>query len=231
MFTADGGHELDASIMSGIDRDAGSVAGVRRVKNPILAARAVMENSPHVMFAGRGADAFARAQGLERVRNNYFDTEVRRRALQRVLETRERTSADKSGTVGAIAIDRDGNVAAATSTGGMTAKAHGRVGDSPLIGAATYAQNDVCAVSSTGHGEYFIRVGVAKTICTLMELQGEQGGAAADQALAQVADLGGTGGVIVMDANGEVAFSFNTPGMYRGVIDANGMETGIYAAE
>lgn len=229
VFTADGGHELDASIMSGQARNAGAVAGVRQVKNPILAARAVMDNSPHVMFAGEGADALAREQGLVMVDNSYFDTENRRRALQRVLETRRRTSADKSGTVGAIAIDRDGNVAAATSTGGMTAKAHGRVGDSPLIGAATYAQNDVCAVSSTGHGEYFIRVGVAKTICSYMQLEGAAGGAAADQALAQVAELGGDGGVIVMDGNGQVAFSFNTPGMYRGMIDAGGVETAIYA--
>ena len=231
VYTADGGHELDASIMSGADRDAGSVAGVRTVKNPILAARAVMENSPHVMFAGAGADAFAADQGLERVENSHFDTEHRRVALERVLERRRRTSADNSGTVGAVAIDANGNLAAGTSTGGMTAKTAGRVGDSPLIGAATYAQNGVCAVSATGHGEYFIRVGVAKTICARAELAGEGVAEAADNALQQVADLGGDGGVVLMDGAGDVFYSFNSPGMYRGSIDADGAETAIYGVE
>jgi len=231
VFTAAGEHELDASIMSGTDRDAGAVAGVRTVKNPILAARAVMERSDHVMFAGRGADAFAAAQGLEQVDNSYFDTEGRRQALKRVLESQARTSADNSGTVGAVAIDQDGNIAAGTSTGGMTAKAEGRIGDSPLIGAATYAQNDVCAVSATGHGEYFIRVGVAKTICARVALAGEDVQTAADNALAQVAELGGDGGVVLMNGRGEVFYAFNSPGMYRGSIDADGMETAIYGED
>ncbi|MEO0883634.1 MAG: isoaspartyl peptidase/L-asparaginase [Pseudomonadota bacterium] len=231
VFTAAGDHELDASIMDGKTRNAGAVASMRTVKNPVLAARAVMEASPHVMFAGKGAEDFAAAQGIEQVENTYFDTEFRRRALQRVLDTQARTSADKAGTVGAVAIDENGNLAAATSTGGMTAKAEGRVGDSPLIGAATYAQDGVCAVSATGHGEYFIRVGVAKTICARVELAGEDVETAADEALAQVAELGGDGGVVLMDGAGEVFYSFNSPGMYRGSIDADGHETAIFGAE
>ncbi|MEO0981382.1 MAG: isoaspartyl peptidase/L-asparaginase [Pseudomonadota bacterium] len=231
VFTEAGGHELDASIMSGLQRDAGSVAGVTRVKNPILAARAVMDASPHVMFAGSGADAFAEAQGLDMVDNTHFNTESRRASLERVLRNRQRTSADNAGTVGAVAIDQDGNLAAATTTGGMTAKAAGRIGDSPLIGAATYAQNGVCAVSATGHGEYFIRVAVAKTICARAELLGEDIKAAGDNALAQVAELGGDGGVILMNGQGEVAFAFNSPGMYRGTVDAEGASTAIYGAE
>ncbi|MFN7179545.1 isoaspartyl peptidase/L-asparaginase family protein [Hyphomonas sp.] len=228
VFTADGGHELDATIMDGRDRNAGAVAGVTRVKNPIRAARAVMEKSEHVMFAGAGADAFAEAQGLEMVDNSYFDTDWRREALERVLQERARTAADRHGTVGAVAIDLNGNLAAATTTGGMTAKATGRVGDTPLIGAATYAENGVCAVSATGHGEYFIRVGVAKTICDRVKLLGEPIGVAGDVALAEVAALGGDGGVILIDAEGNPAFAFNSPGMYRGVIDAAGSMVAIY---
>ncbi len=231
VYTATGEHELDAAIMDGRKRNAGAVAGIKRVKNPILAARAVMDQSEHVMFAGAGADAFAASVGLERVENSYFDTPRRYEALQRVLKTRRRTSADKAGTVGAIAIDRRGDIAAATTTGGMTGKAEGRIGDSPLIGAATYAQNGVCAVSSTGHGEYFIRVGVAKTICARIELAGDAIGSAAQSALDQVADLGGTGGVIVMGGTGEYEYVFNSAGMYRGMIDPDGSETAIFEAE
>lgn len=231
VFTADGRHELDAAIMDGRDRNAGAVAGVTRVKNPIKAARAVMEKSEHVMFAGTGADNFAEAQGLEMVDNTYFDTDWRRQALERVLEERARTAADRHGTVGAVAIDLQGNLAAATTTGGMTAKAPGRVGDTPLIGAATYAENGVCAVSATGHGEYFIRVGVAKTICDRVKLAGESITEAADAALAEVAALGGDGGVILIDADGNPGFSFNSAGMYRGVIDANGSMVAIYGEE
>lgn len=228
VFTADGRHELDATFMDGRDRNAGAVAGVTRVKNPIRAARAVMEKSEHVMFAGAGADAFAEAQGLEMVDNSYFDTDWRREALERVLLERARTAADRHGTVGAVAIDMHGNLAAATTTGGMTAKATGRVGDTPLIGAATYAENGVCAVSATGHGEYFIRVGVAKTICDRVKLLGEPIEAAGNAALAEVAALGGDGGVILIDAEGKPAFAFNSPGMYRGVIDAKGSMVAIY---
>ncbi|NQY98589.1 MAG: isoaspartyl peptidase/L-asparaginase [Henriciella sp.] len=231
VFTAAAEHELDASIMSGADRDAGAVAGVKRVKNPILAARAVMDQSEHVMFAGSGADAFAELVGLELVENSYFDTEGRRLSLERVLRERSRNDADRHGTVGAVAIDQDGNLAAATTTGGMTAKAAGRIGDSPLIGAATYAQNSVCAVSATGHGEYFIRVAVAKTICSRVELAGESVGAAAQSALDQVADLGGDGGVVVIDGDGRYEYVFNSKGMYRGMIDPEGMETAIFEQE
>lgn len=229
VFTAEAVHELDASIMSGIDRNAGAVAGVTRIKNPIRAARAVMENSEHVMFAGEGADAFAEGAGLETVDNIYFSTERRRAALQRVLRDRARDAADRHGTVGAVAMDRAGNLAAATTTGGMTAKARGRIGDSPLIGAATYAQNGVCAVSATGHGEYFIRVGVAKTICAHVELAGEDIETAAEAALGEVAMLGGDGGVIVMDGDGRPGFVFNSAGMYRGKATPDGMETAIFA--
>jgi len=163
VYTAAYEHELDASIMDGRSRDAGSVAGVKRVKNPVLAARAVMDQSEHVMFAGAGADAFAESVGLEMVENSHFNTERRLKSLEGVLARQARTSAEKAGTVGAIAIDQNGNVAAVTTTGGMTAKAAGRIGDAPLIGAATYAQNGVCAVSATGHGEYFIRVGSGRS--------------------------------------------------------------------
>ena len=231
VMTAAREHELDASIMDGRDRNAGSVAGVKRVKNPILAARAVMDQSEHVMFAGEGADAFAESVGLDMVDNSYFTTERREQALDRVLRSRERTDADRHGTVGAVALDSEGNIAAATTTGGMTAKAAGRIGDSPLIGAATYAQNGLCAVSATGHGEYFIRVGVAKTICARVELAGDDIKAAAENALGQVADLGGDGGVIVMGADGQYAYAFNSKGMYRGMMDASGaLETDIFEA-
>ncbi|MEM9054917.1 MAG: isoaspartyl peptidase/L-asparaginase [Pseudomonadota bacterium] len=228
VFTATAEHELDASIMDGRDRNAGAVAGAKRVKNPILAARAVMDQSEHVMFAGAGADAFAEGRGLELVPNTYFDTERRRESLERVLRERTRNDADRHGTVGAVAIDKDGNLAAATTTGGMTAKAAGRIGDTPLVGAATYAQNGVCAVSATGHGEYFIRVAVAKTICARVELAGDPIGPAAQEALDQVAALGGDGGVIVMGGDGQYEYVFNSKGMYRGMIDPNGSETAIF---
>ena len=231
VFTAAGVHELDASIMDGRDRNAGAVTGVTRVKNPIKAARAVMDKSEHVMFAGEGADRFAESQHLEIVDNSYFDTDRRRQSLERVLEEQVRQAADRHGTVGAVAIDSQGNLAAATTTGGMTAKAMGRVGDSPLIGAATYAENGVCAVSATGHGEYFIRVGVAKTICDRVKLAGESIDEASRVALGEVAALGGDGGVIVIDGNGHYAFEFNSEGMYRGMIDASGSETAIYGDE
>ncbi|MEM9739454.1 MAG: isoaspartyl peptidase/L-asparaginase [Pseudomonadota bacterium] len=229
VMTAAATHELDASVMVGDGRNAGAVAGVTATKNPIKLARAVMEESEHVMFSGPGADVFSVDHGLEQVENGYFTTERRRSALQRVLESRARTDADRHGTVGAVALDRAGNLAAATSTGGMTAKAAGRVGDSPLIGAATYAENGVFAVSATGHGEYFIRVGVAKTICSRVELAGESITAASEAALDQVAALGGDGGVIVMGGGGEVAFVFNSAGMYRGrMAEGSDIEIAIY---
>lgn len=231
VFTAAETHELDAAIMDGRARNAGAVAGVTRIRNPILGARAVMDKSEHVMFAGEGADSFAASQGLAMVENTYFDTEHRRQALRRVLEQRARSAADRHGTVGAVAIDLSGNLAAATTTGGMTAKAPGRVGDTPLIGAATYAENGVCAVSATGHGEYFIRVGVAKTICDRIKLAGEDVISAARTALDEVAELGGDGGVIVIGAKGDYGFVFNSAGMYRGWIDASGSGTAIYGPD
>ncbi len=231
VFTAAGEHEMDASIMSGIDRKAGAVAGIKTARNPIKAARAVMDRSEHVLFAGKGADVFARDADVEQVANTYFDTDRRREALERVLKSRTRTDADRHGTVGAVAIDQAGNLAAATTTGGMTAKAAGRVGDSPLIGAGTYAQNGVCAVSATGHGEYFIRVGVARAICARVELLQEPIRQAAQTVLQEVAALGGDGGVILMDGSGRADFVFNSQGMYRGQINADGFETAIYQDE
>ena len=229
VMTATRIHELDASIMDGRDRNAGAVAGVTRVRNPIKAARAVMDRSEHVMFAGPGADAFAVNMGLETVNNDYFTTDRRVKSLNRVLDEQIRTDEDRHGTVGAVAMDKEGNIAAATTTGGMTGKTPGRVGDSPIIGAATYAQNGVCAVSATGHGEYFIRVAVAKTICSRIELLGESVTAASENALGQVADLGGDGGVIVMGGKGEYAYVFNSAGMYRGMTDSTGaLETAIF---
>ncbi|MBI1341159.1 isoaspartyl peptidase/L-asparaginase [bacterium] len=233
VLTAAGTHELDAAVMDGRDRNTGAVAGVTTVKHPILAARAVMEKSEHVMFSGPGADAFAKTQGLEQVDNSYFTTPARAEALKRVLEERKRSSAsDRHGTVGAAARDVQGNMSAGTSTGGMTAKAAGRVGDAPLIGAATYAENGVCATSSTGHGEYFIRVGVAKTLCDLVKLSGLTIAEAAGEALNQVAALGGDGGVIALGPGGEPAFVMNSEGMYRGYADATGVRwVAIYGDE
>ena len=228
VLAADGSHELDASIMSGIDRQAGAVAGLRTIKNPILAARIVMDHSPHVMFSREGAEALAAEFGLEQVDNSVFTTPSRQESLRAFNQRRAWLGSDKRGTVGAVAIDLDGNVAAATSTGGMTGKAAGRIGDSPIIGAATYAQNGVCAISATGHGEMFIRAVVAKTICdraTLLGLPMEQ---AARDVLDEVAALGGDGGVIAIDGAGQAHFVFNSPGMYRGEVDASGAETAIF---
>lgn len=217
VFTWDGGHELDASIMDGRSRAAGAVAGVTTVRHPILLARKVMEDSPHVMLAGRGAEEFARDKGLELVPNGWFDTDERREALTR-LKTEKLSALDvdaKFGTVGAVALDAQGNLAAGTSTGGMTGKRWNRIGDSPVIGAGTYADNRACAVSGTGWGEYFIRVGVARSICARMEMKGESAQAAADAVMAEVGALGGDGGVIVVAPNGDAVFSFDTSGMYR----------------
>lgn len=224
-------HELDASIMDGRDRDAGAVAGVTNIRNPIRAARSVMEDSPHVMFAGKGAEAFAAEQGLATVEKDWFTTPGRLESLERVMKIRAE-KADKRGTVGAVALDASGNLAAATSTGGMTAKAPGRVGDAPIIGAGTYADNESCAVSATGHGEYFIRVGVARMICARIAMEGLAPEVSAMAALDEVAELGGDGGVIVLTPDGEGRFAFNTEGMFRGVVGANhDLETGIYGED
>lgn len=235
VLTWDETHELDASLMFGADLRAGAVAGVRTVASPIKLARAVMEKSDHVMLAGRGAEAFARAHGFAAVDNSVFTTERRLRALRKAKQQAQGQASvgvapHKWGTVGAVALDAAGNLAAATSTGGMTAKRWGRVGDSPVIGAGTYADNRSCAVSATGHGEYFIRYNVAADICARVRYRGASIAAAADAVIFdELLPAGGTGGVIVMDRAGNIAMPFNTDGMYRGAIDTAGkLVIGIY---
>jgi len=230
VLNAEGECELDAAIMDGRTRAAGAVAGVRHIRNPIKLARDVMERSPHVMLIGAGAERFANTLGHATVPNDYFITARRRAQWQRARELESRRQDTtfweekvrleapddrKFGTVGAVALDRHGNIAAATSTGGMTNKKFGRVGDSPIIGAGTYADNRTCAVSATGHGEYFIRAVVAHDIAARMAHRGESLAEAANAAIAGVGELGGTGGVIAVDTHGNVALPFNTPGMYR----------------
>ena len=210
VFTNEGTNELDASIMDGATLRAGAVAGVTTVKNPIEAARAVMEKSRHVLLAGKGADRFAKEQGLAIVDPSYFRTEERWRQFRRAKDD------GKLGTVGAVALDRSGNLAAATSTGGTAHKRIGRVGDSPLIGAGTWAENDSVAVSATGTGEMFIRTAAAHDIAALVKYKGLAPGRAAAEALAKVGALGGQGGVIVLDRSGDAVFSFTTESMYRG---------------
>jgi beta-aspartyl-peptidase (threonine type) len=217
VFTHDGVNELDAAIMSGKTRAAGAVASVRTVKNPIKLARAVMEQSRHVMMVGTGADEFAKASGIEQVDPPYFRTEERWQQLQEALEE------DKFGTVGAVALDRSGALAAGTSTGGLTNKRYGRVGDSPIIGAGTYA-DERCGVSATGHGELFIRYTVARDICARVEYAGVSlAQAAHDVVEVELVKAKGDGGIIAMDASGHWALTFNTPGMYRGYIGDDGV--------
>jgi beta-aspartyl-peptidase (threonine type) len=224
VFTSAGTHEMDAGIMDGRTLRAGAVGGIKRVKNPILLARAVMEKSPHVMLAADGAEDFARELGLEIVEQEYFYTEQRWRALERVRATRTESlsDADRHGTVGAVALDQSGNLAAATSTGGNTNKWPGRIGDTPVIGAGTYANNQTCAVSATGDGEFFIRAVTAHDLSALMEYAGMNLAAAARVAIEKVGALGGTGGLIAVDREGNVALPFNTTGMYRGYVDVEG---------
>ena len=234
VFTWEGGHELDASIMDGRNRAAGAVAGVTTIRNPILLARKVMTDSPHVMLIGEGAEEFASEHGLERVANDYFDTDFRRRSLERVkAEKISALDVDlKFGTVGAVALDQNGNLAAGTSTGGMTGKRWSRVGDAPIIGAGTYADNRSCAVSATGWGEYFIRVGVAHEICTRIRLGAASAQVSADEVMGEVKALGGDGGIILVTAEGEALYSFNTAGMYRGRATSAGVsEIAIYGDE
>jgi beta-aspartyl-peptidase (threonine type) len=231
VLTREGVAELDASIMDGKDRKAGAVAQLRTVKNPIRAARLVMETTGRVMFAGKDADALAAKGGLDIVPPEYFITPRRLEALKRAMAG-DLQPMDRYGTVGAVALDKAGNLAAATSTGGMNAKPPGRVGDSPIIGAGTYAQNGACAVSSTGDGEYFIRASVARMICARIEMQKLSPEAAAKATLDEVKAMGGTGGVIVLGADGMVALSMNTEGMFRGRTDATGRkEVAIYTDE
>lgn len=225
VFTSEGTNELDASIMDGATLKAGAVASLKRIRNPITLARLVMEKSPHVMMVGEGAEAFAKEQGVEFVDPSYFRTEERWQQLQRAKERekQQRTEArEKRGTVGAVALDTRGNIAAGTSTGGTTNKKFGRVGDAPIIGAGTYANNATCGVSATGTGEYFIRSVVAHDISALMEYKGLSVQQAAEAVIEKVGKLGGDGGVIVLDKNGNIAMPFNTSGMYRAYVDEKG---------
>jgi len=256
VFTWEGTNELDASIMDGRDRSAGAIAGVKTVKNPILLADTVRTQSEHVMLMGAGAEAFAAEKGFAITPPEYFATPARREALER-MKAKQLSALDvdhKFGTVGAVALDQNGNMAAGTSTGGMTGKRWGRVGDAPVIGAGTYADNRACAVSATGWGEFFLRVGVAHEICArlrmkpsgwtiyaplpegaLEKLQAEQeqrAQKAADEVMADVASLGGDGGVILVTPQGQAIFSFNTTGMYRGRATSAGVnEVAIFGGE
>tara|TARA_B100000749_G_scaffold211379_1_gene166175 strand:- start:137 stop:1105 length:969 start_codon:yes stop_codon:yes gene_type:complete len=209
VFTNAGTNELDASIMDGRNLKAGAVARVKTVKNPISAARKVMEETWHVMLSGDGADKFAKEQGLDIVDPNYFYTQRRWDSLKKI-------QVEKHGTVGCVALDKHGNLAAGTSTGGLTNKRWGRVGDSPIIGAGTYANNQTCAVSGTGQGEYFIRGNVAYDVSAIMEYKGKSVGEAAQNVIRKLSDMGGNGGIITMDSKGNISMPFNTAGMYRG---------------
>jgi len=237
VYTWEGTHELDASIMHGENRDAGAVAGVSTVKSPIALARAVMEDSPHVMLAGTGAEAFALERGFDPVSPEYFATERRREALEAYKANEQealKPEADhKFGTVGVVVLDKAGNMIAGTSTGGMTGKRWGRIGDSPVIGAGTYADNRSCAVSATGHGEYFIRYTVARDVCARMQFGGVTlQEAASTVVLEELVAANGEGGIIAVDPAGNVALVFNTPGMYRASIDAAGRKVvGIYGED
>lgn len=236
VFTHEGKNELDASIMDGSTLKAGAVAGVTNIKNPIDAARAVMEKSEHVMMVGKGAEQFAAANGCDTVPPSYFFTQDRWDQLQRVLSEEDSSriafrnpgkintldSDKKFGTVGAVALDNKGNLAAGTSTGGMTNKRYGRVGDSPIIGAGTYCNNATAGISSTGWGEYYIREVAAHRMSSLMELKNLSVKDAARQVIDEIGKMGGDGGIIGLDKNGRVAMEFNTAGMYRGTVDENG---------
>ena len=241
VFTHDGKNELDASVMDGKTLKAGAVAGVTNIKNPLNAARAVMEKSEHVMMVGRGAELFAAANGCDTVPASYFFTQERWDQLQRTIQEEEKgraafnntdppknnisgtTDKDKKfGTVGAVALDKNGNLAAGTSTGGMTNKKYGRVGDSPIIGAGTYCNNATAGISCTGWGEYYIREVAAHKMSTLIELKNLSVAEAAKQVIEEIGKMGGDGGIIGLDKTGAAAMEFNTSGMYRGTVDENG---------
>ena len=230
VLSADGAAELDAAIMDGRDRRAGAVAGLTTTRSPVSAARAVMEHSPHVLLTYAGADVFAREQGLEQVANDWFVTPERQTQLDKVMAAGGKFDTDiKYGTIGAVAVDSDGHVAAATSTGGLTAKRWGRIGDSPLIGAGTYADDRTCAVSATGLGEAFIRAVGAHQMAMRMLLGGETLQAALDAVLADVVALGGNGGLIAVAPSGEAAWGFTTPGMYRARASEGEREVHVFA--
>lgn len=241
VFTHDGKNELDASIMDGQTLKAGAVAGITNIKNPINAARAVMEKSEHVMMVGRGAEQFAAANGCDTVPASYFFTQERWDQLQRTIKEEENGRAafndvdprksliygisekdKKFGTVGAVALDQNGNLAAGTSTGGMTNKKYGRVGDSPIIGAGTYCNNATAGISCTGWGEYYIREVAANRMSSLIELKKLSVSEAARQVIGEIGKMGGDGGIIGLNRSGQVAMEFNTSGMYRGTVDENG---------
>ena len=240
VFNHDGNIELDASIMQGGDLNAGAVAAVSRVKNPITLALAVLEHSPHVMLVGEGAEMFAQQQGIGLVSNQYFKTERRRLQLEEILAKEKGVSLSKTppnallaayrfdekklGTVGAVAIDKNGDIAAGTSTGGMTNKRFGRVGDVPVIGAGTYADNNSCGISATGHGEYFIRAAVAHDVCARMEYKGVSLQQAQDEVVqGKLVKMNGSGGVIGVDKDANIAFSFISLGMYRASFNKDGV--------
>jgi beta-aspartyl-peptidase (threonine type) len=231
VLTAEGCIELDAAIMDGATRRAGAVAGLRTTRAPISLARLLLEQGPHVFLSGKGADQFAREAGLEQVDNGWFEVDERRGQLDELIAEGGFDDEVKYGTVGAVAVDVDGHVAVATSTGGLTAKRWGRVGDSPLIGAGTYADDRSAAVSATGSGEYFIRAVAAHQLAERVRLGGQSLQQALDAVLADIESLGGKGGLIAVASDGAMAWGFTTPAMYRGMADSAGRVVAIYADE
>jgi len=229
VLTSEGCVELDAAIMDGRDRHAGAVAGLRTTRAPISLARRLMEQGPHVFLSGRGADEFAREAKIEQVDNGWFVTAERQRQLDEILAHGGFDADVKYGTVGAVAFDQHGHIAAATSTGGLTAKRWGRIGDSPLIGCGTYADDRSAAVSATGSGEYFIRAVAAHQLAERVRLGGETLQSALDGVLADIGELGGTGGLIAVSSTGEAACGFTTRAMYRGIADPDSRKVAIYA--
>jgi beta-aspartyl-peptidase (threonine type) len=231
VLTEHGEVELDAAIMEGRGRNAGAVAGIKTTRAPISLARRLMDHGPHVFLSGEAADRFAAAAGLEQVPNDFFILPERRRQLDEALAAGSAADPIKYGTIGAVAVDLDGNVAAATSTGGITAKRWGRIGDSPLIGAGTYADNRSAAVSATGSGEYFIRAVAAHQLAERVRFGAETLQQALDAVLADIESLGGKGGLIAVGPDGDAAWGFTTPAMYRGMADATGRTVAIYSSD